>query len=213
MVEWNLPPDEIERRSLATIDAEAGEHQWRGAEWRIVRRMVYTTADFDFVRTARIHPKAVKSGCAALKKGATVFTDTNMVKAGIGLRWLEPLGCKIECMHQLPGVAEAARAQGVTRSLAGVDASLAQGQGAVYAIGNAPTALLRLIEHIRVGKLQPALVVGMPVGFVNADFSHEELAKIDTPFVTALGRKGGSALAATVVNTLGRMLSGVSYGT
>ena len=191
---WNLPPDEIERRSLGAIDAEAGPHNWPGPEWRIVRRMVYTTADFEFIKTARIHPRAVESA------------NTRMAMAGIGDRYLEPFGARTECFMHLPEVAELAKELGSSRGYAAIDKSLQIAANGIYAIGNAPTALLRLVEHIMAGRAQPALVVGLPVGFVNADLSHDELARLDVPYVTVSGRKGGSALAAAVVNEIGRML-------
>jgi precorrin-8X/cobalt-precorrin-8 methylmutase len=204
---WNLPPDEIERRSLGTIDTEAESHDWPMPEWRIVRRMVYTTADFEFIKTARIHEKATKSGMAALKSGAVVFTDTRMAMAGIGDRFLEPFGARKECFMHLPEVADLAKQLGSSRGYAAIDKSLeVAAEGGIYVIGNAPTALLRLVEHIRAGKAKPALVVGLPVGFVNADLSHDELAGLDVPYVTVHGRKGGSALAASVVNEIGRIL-------
>ncbi len=205
--QWNLPPDEIERRSLGTIDAEAGEHQWSGDEWRIVRRLVYTTADFEFIKTARIHPDAVARATRAIKAGCTIFTDTRMAMSGIAPRYLEPWGAKVECFMHLPEVAQKAKAEGTSRGYAAIDKSLEIAADGIYAIGNAPTALLRLVEHIRAGRANPALVVGMPVGFVNADLSHNELAKTDVPYVTVYGRKGGSALAACVINEMGRILA------
>jgi len=202
MPEWNLPPDEIERRSLAIIDREAQSHAWDGPAWSIVRRMVHTTGDFDFVDLTRMHPRAVGAGVQAIRAGRTIFTDTNMARSGISARRLEPFGCSVTCLMSDPQVARRAREAGLTRAAAAVDAVADRLEGCIYAVGNAPTALFRLLEHMDAGRAAPALVVGVPVGFVNAAESKQALAETDYPHITALGRKGGSALAASVVNAL-----------
>jgi precorrin-8X/cobalt-precorrin-8 methylmutase len=200
---WNLPPGEIERQSFAIIDAEAPAHAFDPAAWSLIRRMIHTTGDFSWVETARLHPQAIVSGVAALRAGRPVFTDTRMAQAGIGQKRLAAWGGRVECLIDAPAVAATASAQGVTRALAAMDASLDFMNGGIYVIGNAPTALLRLIEHLAAGRVAPALVVGLPVGFVNAAESKDTLASQDrTPYITALGRKGGSAVAASVVNAL-----------
>lgn len=199
---WNLPPHEIERRSFAIIDKEAGEHGFEPKAWSIVRRMIHTTGDFDFVQITRIHQKAVEKGVEALKRGKPIFTDTRMAKAGISERRLKPFGVTKTCILENPEVAVIARKKGATRSLAGMDLAVEKAREAIFVIGNAPTALFRLIEHVKAGKALPALVVGMPVGFVNARESKDALAELDIPHITALGRKGGSALAASVINAL-----------
>jgi precorrin-8X/cobalt-precorrin-8 methylmutase len=191
---WNLPPGEIERMSFAIIDAEAPPHAFGPAAWSLIRRMIHTTGDFSWVQTARLHPGAIAAGVQALRAGRAVCTDTRMAQAGIGQKRLAAWGCQVHCLIDDPAVAASAQAQGVTRALAAVDASLAFMDGGVYVIGNAPTALLRLLEHVAAGRVRPALVVGLPVGFVNAAESKEALAAQDRiPYVTALGRKGGSA--------------------
>ena len=199
MPEWNLPPDEIERRSLAIIDREAQSHAWDGPAWSIVRRMVHTTGDFDFVDLTRMHPRAVGAGVQAIRAGRTIFTDTNMARSGISARRLEPFGCSVTCLMSDPQVARRAREAGRTRTAAAV---ADRPEGRISAGGNAPTALFRLLEHMDAGRAAPALVVGVPVGFVNAAESKQALAETDYPHITALGRKGGSALAASVVNAL-----------
>jgi precorrin-8X/cobalt-precorrin-8 methylmutase len=200
---WNLPPGEIERQSFAIIDAEAPAHAFAPAAWSVIRRMIHTTGDFSWVETTRLHPRAISAGVAALRAGRPVFTDTRMAQAGIGVKRLAAWGSPVECLIDAPEVAASASAQGVTRALAAIDASLAFMAGGVYVIGNAPTALLRLVEHLAAGRVAPALVVGLPVGFVNAAESKVALAGQDrTPYITALGRKGGSAVAASVLNAL-----------
>ena len=202
MTDWNLPPDEIEKRSFAIIDSEAGNHDWPPDAWTIVRRMVHTTADFEYVGSVRMHKDAISRGCQAIRSGCTIFTDTNMARSGISARRLAPFGVKVECFMADPGVAELARQNDTTRAVAAVDAVLDRLDGAIYVVGNAPTALLRLVERIQTGDARPALVVGLPVGFVNAAESKDAVAGIDYPYITALGRKGGSGVAASVINAL-----------
>ncbi len=203
---WSLPPEEIERRSFAIIDAEAPPHGWEPRPWSVIRRMIHTTGDFSWMETTRMHPQALESGLAALRASRPILTDTRMAQAGLGKRRLALWGSAVDCLVDDAAVAEAARAQGVTRSLAAVDASLARMAGGVYVIGNAPTALFRLLEHVAAGRVRPALVVGLPVGFVNAVESKQALVEQgQIPYITALGRKGGSAVAASVINALAEL--------
>ncbi len=206
MSDWNLAPEEIERRSFAIIDQEAPPHRWPPRPWAVIRRMIHTTGDFSWVESVRMHPHAVEAGLEALSAGRPVMTDTRMAQAGISRRLLEPWGVEVRCLMDHPRTAELARERGTTRALAAVDLSLEEMQGGIYVIGNAPTALFRLLEHLQAGRVRPALVVGLPVGFVNAAESKEALSRQDqVPFVTALGRKGGSAVAASVINALIRL--------
>ncbi len=203
MSDWNLKPDQIEARSFAIIDQEAPEHGWDREQWAIVRRMVHTTGDFEFVHTARFAPGAVEAGKKALLAGASIFTDTNMAAAGIKRAAVEQRGGTVRCLIAEPAVAADAHSKGTTRALAAVDAAVAEeSEGAVFVIGNAPTALMRLLDLVEAGRAAPALVVGIPVGFVNAAESKQRLSQSGLPFITALGRKGGSALAACVINAL-----------
>jgi precorrin-8X/cobalt-precorrin-8 methylmutase len=204
-------PQEIENRSLGIIDSEVPEPRpFAGVEWEVVRRMIHTTADFELLELVRFHAAAVRAGVEALKAGARIVTDTEMARAGIPLRRMEPLGCTVDCLMNDPHVAERARENGTTRALAAVDVAVGAAGGAlaqdapdIWVVGNAPTALIRLLEHVRAGRTSPALVVGMPVGFVNAAESKELLLSQSlAPFVTIRGRKGGSALAACVINAL-----------
>lgn len=205
MEPWNLPPGEIERRSFAIIDAEAPPHAWPPAAWSVIRRMIHTTGDFAWAQSVRMHASALEAGIAALRAGRPIFTDTRMAQAGIAKRLLAPWGVGVECLIDGPEAARRAQELGVTRALAAVDLSLSFMDGGIYVIGNAPTALLRLLEHLAAGQARPALVVGLPVGFVNAVESKQALAQSQTPHITALGRKGGSAVAASVINALARL--------
>ncbi len=197
-------PEDIERRSFAVIDAEVPEPRpFSGPEWAIARRLVHTTADFDLLDHLKFSSGAVQAGLAALRGGAAIFTDTGMAEAGIPLRRMEPLGCSVTCMLRLPGVIEAAQAHGLTRSLAAVRAAGERLHRAVVAIGNAPTALLGLLALMEErADIRPALVVGMPVGLVNALESKDLLQKYNIPSIILQGRKGGSPLAAATINAL-----------
>lgn len=199
---WNLPPEEIERRSLAIIDAEAGQHGWDERQWAVVRRMIHTTADFDWRDITLFHGLAVESGLAALKSGCAIFTDTRMAQMGMSQWRLAPLGVDVRCLMDDPDTARLAKQGGATRALAAVDLAVERGDCDVFVIGNAPTALLRLVEHIQAGRAKPRLVVGLPVGFVNAAEAKDALAQCQRPYITAKGRKGGSAVAASVINAL-----------
>lgn len=197
-------PAEIEHLSFSIIDREVGEDRpFSGARWRIVRRMIHTTADFELPQLTVIHPDAVSSGMAALARGARIVTDTEMARCGIPVRRMEPLGASVQCLMNDPRVVQTARERGITRARAAVDVAVEEIRPDIWVIGNAPTALIRLMEHLEDGAKPPALIVGMPVGFVNAAESKELLLEqTGVPYVTIRGRKGGSALAATVVNSL-----------
>ncbi|UZP69180.1 precorrin-8X methylmutase [Desulfovibrio mangrovi] len=197
-------PDTIEARSFEIIDSEVPEPRpFTGHLWEIARRLIHTSADFDLLNHLTIHPAAVAAGLAALRSGCTVFTDTEMARSGIPLRRMEPLGCRVQCLLNRPDVVAAAKANGTTRAHAAMDAVRAELGGSIMAIGNAPTALIRLMEHLDAGGEAPALVIGMPVGFVNAAESKELLVgQSVVPFIAIRGRKGGSPLAAATVNAL-----------
>ncbi|WP_300163161.1 precorrin-8X methylmutase [Solidesulfovibrio sp.] len=202
-------PDAIERKSLAIIDAEVPEPRpFDGRKWEIVRRLIHTTADFEMLDLIRFSHGAVEAGLAALAAGATIVTDTEMARCAIPTRRLTPLGCSVRCLVNAPEVEAAARQTGGTRAAAAMDAALATLQAPlVLAIGNAPTALLRLLKHLDAGTPPPALVIGMPVGFVNAAESKALLmTRADVPWIAISGRKGGSALAGATVNALAIML-------
>ncbi len=204
-------PDDIEARSMAIIESEVPEPRpFQGGQWLVARRLVHTTADFEMLDLLRFSEGAVEAGKAALAKGCVIHTDTQMARAGIPMRRMRPLGCDVRCLMDDPGVAKAAKATGGTRAAAAVDALAEQWAGAILVVGNAPTALLRIMEHLdrqARGAPAPALVVGMPVGFVNAAESKELLmARADVPWMAIAGRKGGSALAGATINALADMV-------
>jgi len=197
-----MRPLEIELESFRIIEREAGPHEFTPEQWQIVRRMIHTSADFDYLRTVRFHPRAVSAGIEALRAGRPVITDTNMARAGIRKQDAERLAVAVGCHMDDPAVHAAARSSGTTRAEAAVDAAVAEMEGGIYVVGNAPTALLRLIDRVGSGQARPALIVGLPVGFVNAAESKAALSELDHPFITNEGRKGGSNVAAAVVNAL-----------
>ncbi len=206
-MEWLQPesdPRSIERRSFAIIDAEAGEPKpFSGHCWEVARRLVHTTADFSLLDTLVIDENAVMAGVAALRAGCRIWTDTRMVLAGMPARRLTPLGVTAACLLALPGVAERARERGTTQTGAAVAIAGDRLENAILAVGNAPTALIALSRHLRSGGKAPALVIGMPVGFVNAAESKELLLEeTAVPSIVLRGRRGGSPLAAATVNAL-----------
>ena len=203
-----IPPAEIEARSLAIIDAEVPEPRpFTDKQWVVARRMVHTSADFALLQQIRFHSRAVGEGMAALLAGADIVTDTQMALAGIPVRRLQPLGCTVRCLISDAQVAKRAKAENQTRAWAAMDTVMENGGADIFVIGNAPTALYRLLEWLDMGARRPRLIVGMPVGFVNAAESKDLLlAQDEVPFITIQGRKGGSSLAACVVNALAQMV-------
>ena len=197
-----MKPDEIESLSFKIIEDEAGVHGFPPDQWSIVRRMIHTSADFEYIESVRFHPEAIARGIEAIRQGKALVTDTNMAKAGIRNTDLERFGVSVNCYITDPVVREVSVRKGSTRAEAAVDIAISELNGGIYAVGNAPTALLRLIELIREKSIEPALVVGFPVGFVNAAESKAELMNTDCPYITNIGRKGGSNIAASVINAL-----------
>ncbi len=200
-----MKPQEIEDLSFKIIEEEAGNHPFTRDEWPIVRRMIHTSADFEYIKTVRFHPKAIQAGIKAIKSGCRIFTDTHMAKVGIRKKEIQAFGGEVNCLITDESVAKKAQAEGTTRALAAVDMVGERINNGIYVVGNAPTALLRLIELIREKKASPALIIGLPVGFVNAAESKDALITLDFPYITNKGRKGGSNIAASVVNALAIM--------
>lgn len=197
-----MKPHEIERLSFEIIEQEAGSHDFTDHQWQIVRRMIHTSADFDYMKTIRFHPQAIPAGLNAIRSGNNILTDTNMAKSGIRGKDLSRFNGAVHCLINDPSVARTAKNEGTTRAQAAVDAATDLMTGGIYVVGNAPTALIRLMALVREKKIDPALIIGLPVGFVNAAESKEALSQMNIPYVTNLGRKGGSNVAAAVVNAL-----------
>jgi len=200
----NMKPEEIEEESFRIIDFEAGDHGWPRAEWQIVRRAIHTSADFEYAQSMVLSDDIVERAVAAFTSGAGIVTDTNMALSGISKPRLATFGCQVSCHVADPDVAEMAKAEGVTRSIAAMRKAVANPDNRIFVIGNAPTALFELLRLVEAGTAKPALIVGLPVGFVGAEESKNALASgtHDIPFITNIGRKGGSNVAAAVVNAL-----------
>lgn len=201
-------PEAIEARSFAIIDAELPEPRpFAGPLWEVARRCIHALGDTAILADLRLDATALERGVAALRAGRPLFTDTRMAAAGLPARRMDRLGVAAAPLMALPGVAGQARAWGVTRAAAGIRMIADRLAGALVVIGNAPTALLALLEALegRTPETGPALIVGMPVGFVNAAQSKELLAQSPWPHFTLLGRKGGSAAAAACVNALAEL--------
>lgn len=201
-------PEAIEARSFAIIDAELPEPRpFAGPLWEVARRCIHALGDTAILPDLRLDAAALERGVAALRAGRPVFTDTRMAAAGLPARRMDRLGVEVTPLMALSGVAGQARARGVTRAAAGIRMISDRLAGALVVIGNAPTALLALLEALegRTPATGPALIVGMPVGFVNAAQSKELLAQSPWPHFTLLGRKGGSAAAAACVNALAEL--------
>ena len=201
----HLPAD-IERTSMAIITAELAARGLVIAPENaaVVKRVIHTTADFDYAESLRFTPDAVAVGGQAVR-GGTIITDTNMALAGISKTGLAKLGGRALCFMADPAVAEAAAAAGTTRAVAAMHKAAREYPGAVLAVGNAPTALLTIAEEIEAG-LRPALVIAVPVGFVNVVESKQRLfaacTRYGVPAIAAMGRKGGSNVAAAICNAL-----------
>lgn len=196
---------DIEKRSFEIIESEVDNRQYNENEWAIVRRVIHATADFDFASKGRLlfHRKAIESAFNVFKKNRTIITDVDMVLAAISKKSLNDLQLRAACYISDATVAEQARMKGKTRSETAMRYACKEMDGGIIAIGNAPTALYEVINMITEGITRPALVVGTPVGFVSAAESKEVLAKIDqVPFITNIGRKGGSAVVSSIINAL-----------
>jgi precorrin-8X/cobalt-precorrin-8 methylmutase len=200
----NMKPEEIEEASFGIIDAEAGDHGWHRAEWQVVRRAIHTSADFEYAHSMVLSDDVIEKALAALKSGAGIVTDTNMALSGISKPRLTSLGCSVSCHVADPVVAAQAKTEGVTRSIIAMRKAVAYADNRIFVIGNAPTALFELLRLVETGAAKPALIIGLPVGFVGAEESKNALASgtHDIPFITNIGRKGGSNVAAAVVNAL-----------
>ena len=200
-------PADIERTSMAIIAAELLQRGITIPPDReaVVKRVIHTTADFDYAANLTFTPRAVARGVEALQRGTAIITDTNMAKAGISRPALSKLGSQALCFMAEEDVARQAKQQGTTRAAAAIDRAAREHPGAILAGGNAPTALFAIARHLEAG-LRPALVIGVPVGFVNVVEAKEELLEVcrrlEIPAILAMGRKGGSNVAAAICNAL-----------
>ncbi|NEZ46994.1 precorrin-8X methylmutase [Clostridium niameyense] len=205
MRDYIKKPMDIEKRSFEIIELEMGEHNFSEEELKIIKRVIHTTADFEYKDLVYIKKGAIEEGKKILKEGTNIYTDTNMALSGINKRALKQLNCTVQCFVSREDIACIAKERGITRSMAAVEKAVEEGIE-FFVFGNAPTALFKLIELIKEGKAKPKFIIGVPVGFVGAKESKKELEKLDIPFITIRGRKGGSNVAASIVNALMYMI-------
>lgn len=199
-----MRPQEIETRSMEIIEEELGERAaaWPPEELLVVKRCIHTSADFDYGENLVFSPGAVEIALEALRNGVTIVTDTSMAAAGINKRSAAALGVEVRCFIADPDVAAEAKRRGITRSAVCMERAAALGRPVIAAVGNAPTALMRIKELADEGRFRPELVIGVPVGFVNVVEAKEMILGTDIPHIVARGRKGGSNIAAAIVNAL-----------
>ena len=198
----NVQPREIETRSFEIITEELGDKPLIPGTELIVKRCIHTSADFDYADNLCFSENAVEKTIEAIKNGACIVTDTQMAKAGINKKALAKYGGEVFCFMSDEDVAEKAKKLGCTRATASMDKAAAMGKPLIFAIGNAPTALVRLYELIQEKKISPYLIIGVPVGFVNVVQSKEMIMETQVPYIVARGRKGGSNIAACICNAL-----------
>ncbi len=192
----------IEKASFSVIEGELGETRFTAAQLPVVKRVIHTTADFGFKDILRFSPFAIKAGINAIRKGRNIITDVKMVEAGIMRYRLKPFGVKVFCFSSDADVIRAAASENTTRTAASMRKAAPYMEGALAAIGNAPTALMELLNIIKNNGPRPALVIGVPVGFVGAAESKDALMRSDCEYIASMGRKGGSTVAAAIVNAL-----------
>ena len=197
-----MKPGEIEKRSFEIITELLGDTKLDPVQAPVIKRVIHTTADFSYVENLVFSDHAVEKGLEALKNGCDIVTDTQMAKAGINKTILARLGGQVHCFMSDPEVAAEAKERGITRAAVSMEHAARLEKPCIFAIGNAPTALISLQEQILAGKLNPALIIGVPVGFVNVVESKEMILPLDVPYIVARGRKGGSNVAAAICNAL-----------
>jgi precorrin-8X/cobalt-precorrin-8 methylmutase len=194
--------DAILAESFRLIDREVGAHPFDAVEWPIVRRMIHASGDPDLARLVCFRNGGARAGVAAFRDGIPLVADVRMVAAGIRAPWREALGVGLHCFIDHPDVVAQAAGEGSTRSRRAMQRAVAEAGDALYAVGNAPTALAALCEAVRQGRVRPRLILAMPVGFVGVLESKEQALALDVPVVCVRGRKGGSAVTAAAVNAL-----------
>ncbi|MGZ0052361.1 precorrin-8X methylmutase [Brevibacillus gelatini] len=200
-----VQPQEIEDKSFQIITEELGEHSFTAEQFPVVQRVIHASADFDLGRSLVFHPDAVKSGIEAIRSGKIVVADVQMVQVGISKNRIEKFGGQVKVYISDRDVMEEAKRLNTTRAIISMRKAVKEADGGIFCIGNAPTALLELIRLVKEGEAKPGLVIGMPVGFVSAAESKEELAKLDIPFITNIGRKGGSPVTVAALNAISIM--------
>lgn len=195
-------PSDIEKRSFEIITEEIGDRKLDRDQEKVIKRVIHTTADFEYLDNLCFSENVVLETIEAIKNGACIVTDTQMVKSGINKKALAKYGGEVYCFMSDEDISEIAKKNGTTRATASMDKALDVDKELIFAIGNAPTALIRLYELISEGRINPKLIIGVPVGFVNVVESKELIMKLKVPYIVARGRKGGSNVAAAICNAL-----------
>lgn len=200
-----VQPQEIEGKSFEIITEELGEHPFTEQQYPIVQRIIHASADFELGRSLVFHKDAIEAGIKSIREGRTVVADVQMIQAGVSKERLERFGGGVKVYISDPDVMEEAKRLNTTRAIISMRKAIKEADGGIYAIGNAPTALLELIRLVKEGEARPGLIIGMPVGFVSAAESKDELRKLDIPFITNIGRKGGSTIVVSAINAISIM--------
>lgn len=207
-IKWNLNAQEIESESFRIIESECSQYaSMPPAEWKVARRLIHTTADIDIVKTLEFHNHPIEAGLEALSKRAPIYCDSNMIRAGISIDRLRSVNDQyskddIYCYIQDPDIIAKAKASGRTRAISSAEKAKPLLNGSIVLIGNAPLALARIAQYILEENIRPALIIGMPVGFVNVVESKQLLAQTDIPSIILSGRRGGSPLAVTSLHAI-----------
>ncbi|WP_066048952.1 precorrin-8X methylmutase [Robertmurraya korlensis] len=197
-----VQPEEIEGISFQMIDDEVGEHHYTPEQYRVVQRVIHASADFELGKSLLFHPKAMEAGIKAIRSGKKVVADVQMVQSGVNKTRIEKFGGEVNVYISDPDVMKEAKRLNTTRAIIATRKAIKEAEGGIFAIGNAPTALLELIRLIKEEDAKPGLIIGLPVGFVSAAESKEELAKLNVPFITNIGRKGGSTVTVAALNAI-----------
>ena len=200
-----IQPQEIEEKSFEMITEELGTHPYTESQYPVVQRVIHASADFELGRSLVFHPGAIEAGIAAIRRGETVVADVQMVQVGTSKERIRKHGGDVVVYISDPDVVEEAKRLNTTHAIISMRKAIRDIEGGIFAIGNAPTALLELIRLIKEGMAKPSLIIGMPVGFVSAAESKDELRKLDIPFITNIGRKGGSTIVVAALNALSIM--------
>lgn len=198
-------PSEIEKRSFEIITEELKNiphEEWEEKKALVIKRVIHTTADFSFAESLCFSEDVVDKALQYLRDGASIITDTSMAMSGINKKKLSSLGGSVHCFMADEEVAKEAKVRGITRASVSMERTAAMGEDFIYAVGNAPTALVTLFDMVKAGQLHPKLIIGVPVGFVNVVEAKELIMQLDVPYIVARGRRGGSNVAAAICNAL-----------
>lgn len=197
-----VQPQQIEGKSFEMITEEIGEHHFTDEQYPVVQRIIHASADFELGRSVLFHKDAIQAGIQAIRNGRNVIADVQMIQVGTNKNRIEKHGGMLHVYISDEDVMKEAKRLNTTRAIISMRKAVEENEGGIYAIGNAPTALLELIRLIKEGIAKPDLIIGLPVGFVSAAESKEELAKLDVPFITNIGRKGGSTVTVAALNAI-----------